>query len=129
MNAKTHELDRAWEKLQFETANSHHVKAVLKTPSGKQLVRTYRSHGTGSVGELVTAKIRQQMGLNENLFRDAIDCPLTLEGYLKHLLLKRKVTVEDLKEFGYEDAGGAATESGAEVPQDGTAPPAAPSAG
>ena len=85
MSLKSGELDRAWQKLGFQTfENKRDVTAQLWI-DGKMIIYTRRSHGSGKLDGQIPNFIRQQMKLDEGQFKSAIDCPLKRDAYLEIL--------------------------------------------
>ena len=85
MTVKAREFDRLVEKLGLKVRDSRDVLAWFEY-DGKIITRTRRSKGSGDLP--MQHSIRQQLKLNENEFRQAIGCTLTLEGYVD--ILRRK---------------------------------------
>jgi hypothetical protein len=79
---KTHEFDRIVSKFNLRTRDSGDRLAWLEY-EGRVILRTKRSHGSGDLP--MHHSIRQQLKLNENQLKGAIDCSFTLEDYLAHL--------------------------------------------
>ena len=84
---KAAELDRAWLKLGFELKDGRDRWVHLRV-DGKLVISTRRSHGSGDLPGKIQHFVRQQMKLNEDQFREALDCPLKREGYLDILRAK-----------------------------------------
>ena len=82
---KAKEFDRVVEKLGFQTRDSGDRLAWLEH-EGKIIIRTRRSHGSGDVP--MADAIRQQLKLNEDQLRDAVDCTMTRAKYLDVLRSK-----------------------------------------
>ena len=82
MTVKAREFDRLVEKLGMTVRDSRDVLAWFEY-EGKIITRTRRSKGSGDLP--MQHSIRQQMKLNEEEFRQAIGCTLTLEGYVEIL--------------------------------------------
>lgn len=85
MTVKAREFDRLVEKLGLKVRDSRDILAWFEF-EGKIITRTRRSKGSGDLP--MQHSIRQQLKLNENEFRQAIGCTLTLEGYVD--ILRRK---------------------------------------
>jgi hypothetical protein len=74
-----------WEKLGFTLdRKAKDITATLRV-AGKIVLRTRRSHGAGKLDGQIPIFIRQQMRLNERQFVEAIQCPLSREGYFEIL--------------------------------------------
>lgn len=82
---KAQEFDRLVAKLGFETRDSGHLLAWFEF-EGKIITRTRRSKGSGDLP--MQHSIQQQLKLNEQELKDAIDCTLTREGYIEILRTK-----------------------------------------
>jgi hypothetical protein len=82
-----------WRKLGFEIDDTKPDIAATLTVAGKIVVRTRRSHGSGPLPGMIGTFIRQQMKMNEGQFRDAVNCPLTAQGYLT-ILRQKGLTAE-----------------------------------
>ena len=85
MTIKAHEFDRIVNKFGFKTRNSGDLLAWFEF-DGKLITRTRRSKGSGDLP--MHHSIRQQLKLNENQLREAIDCTLTRDGYIEILRTK-----------------------------------------
>lgn len=73
------------EKLGFRTRTGGDLLAWFEH-EGKIVARTRRSKGSGDLP--MQHSIRQQLKLNEEQLRQAIDCALTREGYVELLRSK-----------------------------------------
>lgn len=82
MQIKARKLHKAFDKLKLEGRNTSH-RIGWFVYNNKKVLFTKLSHGGGEVG--ATNKIRQQLKLNEEQFRNLIGCPLKREGYIKIL--------------------------------------------
>lgn len=85
MTIKAREFDHLVEKLGFQTRKSRDLLAWLEV-DGKIVARTRRSKGSGDLP--MQHSIRQQLRLDEQQVRDAIDCTLTREAYIDILRSK-----------------------------------------
>lgn len=80
MPLTAHEFDRLVSKFGFETRNSKDLLAWLEI-DGKVVVRTRRSNK--SSGDLPRHhSIRQQMRLNDDQLREAVNCTLDRDAYV-----------------------------------------------
>jgi hypothetical protein len=61
---------------------------------GKMILTTRRSHGKGKIEGNIPDKIRTQLKLRDDEFRDLILCPLDYDGYVD-LLKKRGLITEE----------------------------------
>ena len=59
--------------------------------NGKTVIKTRLSHGSGDAK--ATNQIRQDFKLNEEKFRDLINCPLSKEDYIA-ILREKKIISE-----------------------------------
>ena len=85
MTIKAHEFDHLVAKLSLKTRNSRDLLAWFEY-EGKIITRTRRSKGSGDLP--MQHSIRQQLKLNEEQFRKAIGCTLTLQEYIDILQAK-----------------------------------------
>ena len=81
-------LDRAWEKVVMSVRDRSVDRWAYLFFDGKRVIATRRSRGSGKLSGNIPPLIRQQMKLNEEQFRDLVNCPLTREGYLEILRSK-----------------------------------------
>ncbi len=80
------EFDRVVRKFGFDVRGGDHIRARLYI-DGKVVVRTKRS--LKASGDLPSHnQIRQQLHLNEEQLRDAINCPLDKDGYIEALRVR-----------------------------------------
>jgi len=89
MTIKAREFDVLVDKLGFETRNSKDKLAWL-IHEGRIVVRTRRSQMKGGDVPLQHV-IRQQMKLNEDQLRAALQCTFTRENYIQLLKSKRLI--------------------------------------
>lgn len=82
MTIKAQEFDRLIGKLGFQTRDSRDLLAWFEF-EGKVVARTRRSKGSGDLP--MQHSIRQQMKLNERELREAIDCVITRDEYIRIL--------------------------------------------
>jgi len=86
---KTRKVDRALVgKLGFEKTEKHHLVYRLWL-EGRLVARTYVSHGRPELGAFHVRQMARQMCLDTAEFVDAVNCPLTREGY--HRILRQRV--------------------------------------
>ena len=85
MTIKAHEFDRIISKFDFKTRNSGDLLGWFEV-DGKLITRTRRSRKAGDLP--MQHSIRQQLKLNEQQLREAIDCTLTRDGYIEILRAK-----------------------------------------
>ncbi|HEX7182626.1 MAG TPA: hypothetical protein VF756_12350 [Thermoanaerobaculia bacterium] len=85
MSLSAEVLDRAWEKVGMSVQDRSVDRWAYLFVSGKRVIATRRSRGSGKISGKIPHLIRQQMKLDENQFRDLVNCPLDREGYLKIL--------------------------------------------
>jgi len=90
MQLKVEEVKRVYRKLGIDTEQSHHKMAYFKY-NGKTVIKTRLSHGSGDAK--ATNQIRQDFKLNEEKFRDLINCPLSKEDYIA-ILREKKIISE-----------------------------------
>lgn len=82
MTIKAKEFDRLVGKLGLHTRDSGDLLAWFEF-EGKIITRTRRSKGSGDLP--MQHSIRQQLKLNEQQFKEAINCTLTREAYIEIL--------------------------------------------
>ena len=87
MSVSADVLDRMWAKFGMETKDGRDRFAYLNV-DGKLILSTRRSHGRGKMSDNIATFIRQQMKLNEDQFRDAINCPMDRKKYIDVLKAK-----------------------------------------
>ena len=92
MQIKKSAMVKIFEKLKLEVRSTIHRYGWL-TYQGKKILRVHYSHGRGDIPGKVSEKIRSQLKLSQNDFRDIIECPLSLEDYIE--ILKRKGVIGD----------------------------------
>ena len=91
MSIKAQQFDRLVEKWRFQTRDSKDLLAWFEF-EGKIITRTRRSKGSGDLP--MQHSIRQQLKLNDQQFRGAIDCTLTRESYIEILRTKGLIASE-----------------------------------
>ena len=85
VTVKAREFDRLVAKLGLKVRDSRDILAWFEY-DGKIITRTRRSKGSGDLP--MQHSIRQQLKLNEQEFRQAIGCTLSLDDYVK--ILRKK---------------------------------------
>lgn len=85
MTIKAQEFDRLVEKWGLRTRKTGDLHAWFEH-DGKVITRTRRSMGSGDLP--MQHSIRQQLKLNDEQMRAAIDCSLTRSGYVEILRAK-----------------------------------------
>lgn len=85
---KTSELQVALTKKGFRKSNNHHEMYLFYHKGKKSSVRTRLSHGAKEYSENLLAQMAKQVRLDRGQFDDFIECPLTEEEYIEHLLAK-----------------------------------------
>jgi hypothetical protein len=88
MNIKARDFEHIVQKFQLRTRNAGDRLAWFEY-EGKVITRTRRSHGSGDLP--FSDKIRVQLGLNEEEFREAIQCHLSRDDYIEILRRKGKI--------------------------------------
>jgi len=84
---KKKECERIFKKLDLKVRSTGHNYGWLVV-NGKKILRVHYSHGKDDIPGKVKNKIRGQLKLSREDFKDLIDCPLSYEGYIK--ILKQK---------------------------------------
>jgi hypothetical protein len=87
MQLKKREVEQIFNKLKLQVKPTHHKIASLYY-NGKFILTTRLSFGRGDIPGHITDKIRGQLHLNEEKFRDLVNCPLDYDGYIT--ILKEK---------------------------------------
>ena len=87
MSLRTSDVDRAFGKLQMVIKNTKDRHAYFWY-CGKMILKTKRSFGAGKIDDNTQHLIRQQLRLNQDQFRELLDCPLDYPGYVD--ILKQK---------------------------------------
>ncbi|MEK6733562.1 MAG: hypothetical protein AABY27_00440 [Pseudomonadota bacterium] len=87
MQLKKKEIESVFKKFKFQIKETHHKMAYLFYES-KMILKSRLSQGSGNVPGNITDKIRGQLYLNQDQFRDAVQCPLDYDGYIT--ILKEK---------------------------------------
>ena len=88
MNIKARDFEHIVQKFQLITRNAGDRLAWFEY-EGKAITRTRRSHGSGELP--FSDKIRTQLGLNEDEFREAIRCHLSRDDYIEILRKRGKI--------------------------------------
>jgi hypothetical protein len=91
MQVKKTEVERIFEKLELDVRPTKHRYGWF-CHNGRKILRVHFSHGKGDLPGRVTDKIRSQLKLSQNDFRELIDCPLSLPDYVD--ILKEKGLIE-----------------------------------
>lgn len=89
MSLKVVDVDRAFRKLQMEIRESGD-KLAFFVYEGNRILTTRRSHGKGKIEGNIPHKIRNQLRLSEEEFRDLVRCVFSYDGYVE-ILKKRQV--------------------------------------
>ncbi len=87
MQLKWKEVRGIYEKLQVDVREGKDPGGWLMH-EGKKIFYLRRSKGEGDVPGHVPGKIRQSLHLNEELFIQLKDCPLSRERYIEKLKTK-----------------------------------------
>jgi hypothetical protein len=85
MNIKARDFEHIVQKFQLKTRNAGDRLAWFEY-EGKIITRTRRSHGSGDLP--FSDKIRTQLKLSEEEFREAVQCHLSREEYIE--ILRKK---------------------------------------
>jgi hypothetical protein len=80
MQIKKAEIKKIFQKLNLQVRSTKHRYGWFIF-EGKKILRVHYSYGKGSLPGRVSDKIRSQLKLTQNDFRNLIDCPLSLEDY------------------------------------------------
>jgi len=72
-------------KKGFCASESDHTRLVLYVNGKKTEIRTKVSHGSNEINDHLINLMSIQVKLEKDQFIDLIDCPLTLNDYLKEL--------------------------------------------
>ena len=87
MQIKKAELKNVFKKLKLDVRSTKHRYGWF-TFEGEKILRVHFSHGKGEVPGKVSDKIRSQLRLSQNDFRNLINCPLSLHDYT--VIIKKK---------------------------------------
>lgn len=87
MQLKKRDIQKIFQKLDLEVRTTSHIYGWLVV-EGKRILRVHYSFGKGNIPAKITEKIRGQLKLNQQNFKDLIECPLTKEDYLE--IIKEK---------------------------------------
>ncbi|MEZ4528978.1 MAG: hypothetical protein R2941_23960 [Desulfobacterales bacterium] len=87
MQIKKSEIHKIFKKLELEIRSTDHHYGWL-TYKGRKILRVHFSHGKGDIPGKVTEKIRSQLKLSQNDFKNLINCPLSLDDYIEILKIK-----------------------------------------
>ncbi len=91
MQIKKAEVGKIFEKLRLEVRSTKHRYGWF-IYKGRKILRVHYSHGKGGVPGRVSEKIRSQLKLSKNDFKELIDCPLSLEDYIT--IIKKKGLID-----------------------------------
>lgn len=92
MQIKKAEIAKIFKKLKLQVRSTKHRYGWFMF-NHRKILRVHYSHGKGTLPGRVSDKVRSQLKLNQEDFRNLIDCPLTLENYVS--ILKRKRHIEN----------------------------------
>ncbi len=84
---KKREVGKIFKKLNLRVRSTGHHYGWLVV-NGKKILRVHYSHGKGDISRKIENKIRGQLKLSQENFKELVDCPLTYEDYIR--LLKQK---------------------------------------
>ena len=90
MSIKNRDLDRVFEKLQMEIRESGDRLAWLVV-DGRRILSTKRSRGSKDMSGIAHL-VRQQLKVNEDVFRGLIQCPVSRDDYIEILRGKGLLT-------------------------------------
>jgi hypothetical protein len=82
MSLRASDIDKMWTKLGFTIDYSRRDITAMLVVNDRIVLRTKRSHGAGKLDGEIPHFIRKAMRLNQPQFREAVDCPLSREGYM-----------------------------------------------
>lgn len=85
MEIKQRDFITITRKLEMRVREGRDTLAFFFYNGQKTGIFTRVSHTRGSLKGRITSFIRQQLHLNEDQFRDLINCPLDKEGYVRIL--------------------------------------------
>ena len=87
MQVKKVEIRRVFKKLELEVRSTSHHYGWFSF-EGKKILRVHVSHGKGALPGRVSDKIRSQLRLSEDDFKELLACPLSRDEYVE--ILRRK---------------------------------------
>lgn len=85
------EIEKIFRKLDLKVRSTGHNYGWLVV-NGKKILRVHYSHGKGDMSGKVVNKIRGQLKLAQNDFKELVSCTLGYDDYLK--ILKDKGIIE-----------------------------------
>jgi hypothetical protein len=87
MQLKKRDIQKIFQKLELEVRSTDHIYGWLVI-KGKKILRVHYSFGKGNIPAKISEKIRSQLKLDQNNFKDLIKCPLSRGDYIK--IIKEK---------------------------------------
>ena len=77
----------------FREDNTHHRVFWLYHGGRKTGVKTRLSHGTKDYGDSLLAQIKRQLRISKSQLLDLVQCPMSYEAYVEHLLRTGNIRV------------------------------------
>ncbi|MCP5108722.1 MAG: hypothetical protein GY950_35380 [bacterium] len=87
MQLKKRDIHKIFQKLDLEVRTTGHIYGWL-VADGKKILRVHYSFGKGNIPAKITEKIRSQLKVDQQNFKDLIKCPLSKDSYLE--IIKKK---------------------------------------
>lgn len=84
---KIAEIGKLFDKLGLKVRSTGHRYGWLMV-NDQKVLRVHYSHGKGDLPEKVKHKIRSQLKLSNEGFKDLVGCPMSYDEYL--VILKKK---------------------------------------
>jgi len=92
---KVKAMAAALKRKGFRQDDSHHKYFILYVNGQKTSVRTRLSRGIAEYGSSLLTQVRKQLHLSRHQFDDLIECPMSAEDYVQHLLDAGFVTIDN----------------------------------
>ncbi len=87
---KKREVEKIFKKLDLKIRSTIHNYGWLIV-GDKKILRVHYSHGNGDIPSSIVNRIRGQLKLAQNDFRDLAGCSLSYEDYINILKQKRLI--------------------------------------
>jgi len=88
---KTREIKSSLLVKGFQQESTHHEMYWLYISGKRTSIRTRISHGASEYDDKLLGLMAKQLKLRRNEFDEFIECPLTIEEYLKLLIERRHI--------------------------------------
>ncbi len=91
---KTKQIKSALERKGFVQSNSDHKVFRLHVKGKITGIRTQLSHGSNEYNDNLLALVARQLRLRRRQLDDLIDCPLSGDDYVTHLIKSGDIKVD-----------------------------------